>query len=256
VSPHNPVALPLFLISAAYLAFHWRDRGIGPLRFSLAAIAVMVLASCFTITTLGPKHLVILLPFLTVIVAASIGKAWSQRGRRGSLAVLVLLIAMAAAQFAADLGNDRRYLRSLAATGGVGLFSSAHGDLASYLVANGIAHPLAGDWGFDSNLEVLSQGRVRVRQIFEVTEALPYPFTREQAREALSSPESVFLFHAAPISAAPGRFEAVAAVAREMGVGLSLAATFRDRRGQPVALVYRPSTTGSAGSLPRPGDGT
>ena len=256
ISPQNPVALPLFLVSAVCLAFHWRERETGLLRFSLMAIAVMVLASCFTITTLGPKHLVILLPFTTVIIAAAIGRAWSKRRRRGSLAILVLLVALAAAQLTADIGNDRRYLRSLAATGGVGLFSSAHSDLATYLMANGVAHPLAGDWGFDSNLEVLSQGRVRVRQIFELTEAPPYQFTRQQARGALRSRESVFLFHAEPISATPGRFQAVAAVAREMGVDLKLAAAFRDGRGRPVAFVYRPSAAEPTKAPTGPGDGT
>jgi len=255
-SLHSPAALPLFLVSAAYLAFNWRERGAGLLRFSLVAVAVMVFASCFTITTLGPKHLVILLPFTTVIVAAAIGRAWSQRQRRGSLVALVLLVTLAAAQFTADIGNDHRYLRSLSATGGVGLFSSAHGDLCTYLVANGIAQPLAGDWGFDSNIEVLSQGRVRVRQIFELTEAPPYPFTRRQAREALRSPDSVFLFHDESISATPGRFQAIVAIAKEMGLLLRLAATFRDGRGRPVAFVYRPSPAGPAGASPGPGAGT
>ncbi len=254
VSPHNPVALPLFLLASTYLVVRWRDAGTGLLRFSLLATVVIVFASCFTISTLGPKHLVILLPFPTVLVAAAVGKAWSWRRRPSSLVVFSLLVTMAAAQLGWDLADDRRYLMSLAATQGVGMFSSAHGELTEYLLAEGVQLPMAGDWGFDSNLETLSQGRVRVRQIFDLTEPPPYAFTRRQTQEALRSPESVFLFHAESIAAAPGRFVATAAVAKEMGVRLALAATFRDGRGEPVALVYRASPAKPARTAEGVGD--
>jgi len=250
-SPRNALALPLFLAAAVSLIALGRGPVPRRLIFCLISIAVIVLASCFTISTLGPKHLVILLPFPTLIVAGALSKAWSERSRPASAVLFLVLSALAAAQLAWDLSNARQYHRSLAATGGTGLFSSAHDQLARYLVAHRVRQPLAGDWGFDSNLEVLSQGRARVRRIFELLEPPPYAFTREQARAALRDPASMFLFHEPRISATPGRFQAVAAVAEQAGAPLARVATFRDGLRRPVIYVYRSVSHG-----PRGGDWT
>jgi hypothetical protein len=196
------------------------------------------LASCFTITTLGPKHLVLLLPFPTVIVAGALAAAWADRARPGWLAALIALSALGIAQFAWDLRDDSQYLRWLSRTGGVGQFSSAHNQLAEYLLARGIARPLAGDWGFDSNLEVLTGERVRVDQIFDLREPAPFAFTRRRARETLPEPGSVYLFHAEQYAAAPGRFDAVRDEAQALGLQLIQVASFTDGLGRPVVLVY------------------
>jgi len=238
VAPRNWISPGLFALSAAYLLTRGRRPELHRLHLSLVAVVVIVLASCFTITTLGPKHLVLLLPFLTVVVAGAIGTAWKQRARPASLAVLLLLAILCAAQFAWDLGNDYRYLRSLAVTGGTGLFSSANNRLSEYLVAHRIRQPLAGDWGFDSNLEVLSRGNVRVRQVFELAERPPFAFTRQQVRSALRDADSVYLFHAPSYAAAPGRLEAFLAEARDASVALAPAVSFRDGLGRPVIVLY------------------
>jgi len=237
-APRNPLSLWLFLAAAGYLVLHWKIPGLRRVRFCLLALAALLLASCFTITTLGPKHLVIMLPFPPIITAGALGLAWSRRHRLRSRMVFALLSLLAVLQFAWDLHSDLRYHRVLSATGGVGLFSHAHNQLADYLLLHRAYHPLAGDWGFQDNLEVLSAGRVSVGQIFELTDPSPYPFTREQARRLLKDPEAVFIFHAEPFAAAPGRLEAVRQVAAEMGVRLSQEAVFKDGLGRPVILVY------------------
>jgi hypothetical protein len=243
-APRNPLAIAAFLAAAAYGIA--RGRHGGPrLRFSLIAIAVIVLASCFTISTLGPKHLVILLPFLAVVTAWAVGRAWAERkGAVGRLAFVVLAV-LCVAQFAWGMCDNGRYLRTLAATGGVGLFSAAHDELARYLDAHGARGPLAGDWGFDSNLEVLTQGRVQVKQIFDLREAPPYRYTREQTRAALADPGSVFLFHADAVAAAPGRRAAFLDEARNVGVAVTTAAVLRDGRGEPVIYVYQARGSGA-----------
>ena len=237
-TPRNPIGVVLFLLAAACLLARLRRPGLRRLHFSLVAVAVILLASCFTITTLGPKHLVLLLPFPTVIVAGALAAAWADRARPGWLAALIALSALGIAQFAWDLRDDSQYLRWLSRTGGVGQFSSAHNQLAEYLLARGIARPLAGDWGFDSNLEVLTGERVRVDQIFDLREPAPFAFTRRRARETLPQPGSVYLFHAEQYAAAPGRFDAVRDEAQTLGLQLIQVASFTDGLGRPVVLVY------------------
>ncbi len=238
-TPHNPIALILFGAAAACILARWRSADRRRALLCLIAVALMLAASCFTISTLHPKHLVIVLPFVPVIVAAALGLAYAERSRPASVAALAVLAALCTLQLGWDLRNSARYHRSLAATGGVGLFSSAHNELADYLIANDVARPLAGDWGFQDNLTVLSAGRIATRQIFELTEEPPHPFTREQARLTLGDPSSVYLFHDEAIAAAPERFAAFQEVADELGVDIGLAATFTDGWGDPVIHVYR-----------------
>ena len=150
-----------------------------------------------------------------------------------------MLSLLAALQFGQDLRNDLSYHQSLATTGGVGLFSSAHNQLAPWLLANDISQPLARDWGFADNLALLSAGEIRVRQIFGLADPPPFPFTREQARQTLQDPESVYLFHAEAYAAAPDRFAAVREVADELDLHLISVATFTDGLGRPVIHVYQ-----------------
>jgi hypothetical protein len=208
----------------------------------LVAVPVILFASCFTISTLHPKHLVIMLPFTAVVVAAALGIAWGDRARPRSGVALVVLAALCIGQFGWDIRNSMLYHRTLAATGGLGLFSSAHNELADYLLDNGVERPLAADWGFLDNLTVLSGGRIAVQQIFQTTEPPPYQFTRDQVRGTLHDPSSVYIFHDESATATPGRLEAFLDVAEQTGADLQHAATFADRRGSPVIHVYRPAS--------------
>lgn len=238
-TPHNYFAPLLLAVAAAYLLLHLRTPGLRRVHFCLLAIIIILIASCFTISTLDPKHLVILLPFLPVVVVAAITLAWSRRSQTLSRRAFVVLSLLAALQFGQDLRNDLRYHESLTATGGVGLFSSAHNQLASWLLANDISQPLAGDWGFMDNLSLVSAGEIRARQIFGLADPPPFPFTREQARRTLQNPESVYLFHAEEYAAAPDRLAAVREVADELDLHLIGVATFTDGLGRPVIHVYR-----------------
>lgn len=240
-SPHNPIAPWLFALAAAYHLWRWRVPGANRVRFCLIALAVLLLASCFTITTLGPKHLIVMLPFPHLLIAAALGSALRDRGRLASRILAPLLALLCVASFAFDLRSDFRYRRALAATAGVGLFSSAHNAVADYLAHRDIARPLAADWGFADTVELLTAGGVIPRQIAELSEPPPYPFTRAHAGETLADPSSRYLFHAEPWAAAPGRYGAVEDVAAEMGLRLELIEAFPDGIGRPVVLLYRPS---------------
>jgi hypothetical protein len=234
----------LFVLAAVILVARWRASGWRRARFCLIGLAVMLIASCFTISVLGPHHLVILLVFPSVVIAAAFAVSWSNR--RGPLfrAALLALAVLAALQFAWDCSNSLAYRRSLAMTRGVGAFSSAHNDVANWLAGQGIDDPLAADWGLRYNVEVVAAGAVVPRSIIELYEPHPFAFTREQARETLRDPGSVYLFHAEDVALARGRHRAIAEVAAELGLELVTVETFADGLGRPVVLVARPQPMG------------
>lgn len=244
---HNPVAPLLFAAAVVYLLLRRRQPEMYWARVVLLTVVVVTLASCFTISTLGPKHLVVLLPLLPVVVVGAIGGAWTDRNHPLSRAALALLAPLAVLQFGWDLANSVRYHQALSGTGGVGLFSTAHNELARFLVSQGITAPLTLDWGMQSNLEVLSAGRVRSRSLGELREAAPYPSTRRQIRAALHEPATVFLAHPEAIAAAPGRFQLLLSEADQQGISLVSLATFYDGNGDPIVGVYTPRRIPSAG---------
>jgi hypothetical protein len=237
-APRNPLAVITFVAAVVYGLATGGFASVR-FRFCLLTIGLILLASCFTISTLDPKHLVLLLPFLPVAIAWSLSKAWSKRDRLSGRVAFIVLALLCSGQFVWQLRNGNQYLRSLAATGGTGLFSSAHDTLTRYLVEHNIRQPYAGDWGFDANLEYLSRGQVRVQQIFELSEAAPYRFTREQVRAAVAQPESVFLFHGDSSTAAPGRRAAFLEEVKTAGAAMEEPLVLRDGRGEAVIYVYR-----------------
>jgi hypothetical protein len=236
--PQNPLAIVFFVCAATCLLASCGRQGLRRFRFLLAALAVIVVESCFTISTLGPKHLVIVLPLSAVVAAGGLSVTWARRGRAGWLAAFIALSCLAVAQFAWQLSLNHQHLRSLSHTGGTGLFSSAHDRLATYLGESGIHRPLAGDWGFESNLETLTGGQVLVDQIIALGEPPPFSFTRERARATLGDPASVYIFHVETYAVAPGRLEAVREEAERLGVELKQIESFRDGLGRPVIAVY------------------
>jgi hypothetical protein len=238
--PRNSLAIIFFVCAAACLLATCGCQGVRRLRFALAALAVILVESCFTISTLDPKHLVIVLPLSAVVAAGGLSVTWTRRGTACGLVAFIALACLAGAQFVWQLSLNQQHLRSLAHTKGTGLFSSAHDRLAAYLDESDIRRPLGGDWGFQSNVETLTRGQVLVDQIIELREPPPFSLTRERARSTLGDPESVYIFHAETYAVAPGRFEAVREEAEKLGVELKQIESFEDGVGRPVILVYRP----------------
>ena len=72
-------------------------------------------------------------------------------------------------------------------TGGSGRFSDAIYKLADYLDAEHIAEPIALDWGITAQTRVLTNDRVRPREIFGFS-VEPTDEFRQQARSLLKDP--------------------------------------------------------------------
>jgi hypothetical protein len=117
---------------------------------------------------------------------------WRDKGRAaiGALtAALVLLLLVGG-----DLWVDYQYQATMNDTRGLATASNAIYRLADYLQAESITAPLAVDWGFSKNLQILTQGKVNPREIYGFGKQGDDVFVGE-IRKYLADPGNLYLFH-------------------------------------------------------------
>jgi 4-amino-4-deoxy-L-arabinose transferase-like glycosyltransferase len=241
----NVFAMPALAIAAAAGSLLALRRPVGERRrwFAvLASIAATVAASAFTVSGLWATHLFILVPLPQMALAAA--AAWLARTAAGRLhparpawlaaGLAALLLALPVSR---DLWVSQQHHATLAETGGSGRFSDAVYKLAAYLDAQGIAQPVALDWGIEKNVRVLTADRVRPVEIFGFTPE-PGAAFEEQARALLRDPSRryVVLWDRFAVYNRRLAFEQIA---RQMGLDVAEAFIAHERSGLPVYVVLQ-----------------
>ncbi|MFQ5822200.1 MAG: ArnT family glycosyltransferase, partial [Candidatus Heimdallarchaeota archaeon] len=257
----NKLYIPLFTVAFLFYLvvslLPMKSINKKKIRFILILFITLFIFSCFTIGGLTPHHLLILLPLPQVIISSFIYDAVgllrgfdpSDRVRR-VLTIVPLTVAMAIVIL--DLGVVKSYHGAMNETGGTGMFSDAIYDLASYLQDNDIATPLAIDWGFRKNIQLLTKGAVNPIEIFQYSWNPNEEFYGEVSRR-LSDPNHRYLFHAEEFTSFK-RYDAFERVVREAGKAVQLDRAFYQRDGTPVYYVYRVANPGQGYFLWKEGE--
>jgi len=236
--------------------------------FPLLMMAFMVVESCATVSSLWPEHYLILLPLPQLAIAAGVsvlvrrsGLSTSQsgdesalscadRGVRERLTPLNLLdlsklalgaaILIVALLMGGDLWVDWRYHRALAYCGGLRAHSDAVYKLADYLDEQGVASPLAMDWGIKTSVQFLTLGRVNPVELFGYESTMDVdPTLEERLAPFLENSDSLFIFHSKEATAFQGRREAFERLAEAGGKKLMVEKILYDRGGEPVFELVR-----------------
>jgi hypothetical protein len=219
--------------------------------FPFLMLAFMVLASCFTVSDLWLTHYAILVPFLPMAIAVAsdtlvrhaIPLGAGQKGnpiRRliPGLVVFLVMIVLAVS----DLQVDLSYHQALTRSGGYAAHSDASYELARYLQGQGIASPLAMDWGIDAPVQFLTVGAVNPIEIFgyewEPTEAF-----EERLGSFLSNPDNLYIFHS-PGETVFHRRQAFDKLVVEMDKVSRVEEVILDRSGKSIFVLVRVSEGG------------
>lgn len=223
----------------------WEDDSkiIKGLLFCILMLAIMLIASIITVSGFGSQHLLILLPFCVLLCILFFGSLTTLARLQNLLSKqhlhLVISLGGVVVFFFLVIGSlniDTIYLRALNRTHGSGQFSDAIYELADYLEENGIARPVAVDWGFSSNILLLTIGKVKPVEISGYTVAPGGEFI-EACSKHFSIPDNVYLFHS-PEFTAFKRFDTFKKVAEQMNKQVILEKTFDQRDGKPVIALY------------------
>lgn len=177
------------LIGWAYLR---RRRGNPDHRseFLLLVTGLMLALSTFTVSTLRPMHLLMMMPLPVLIISRGLDFL---RHRLWFVIVLVVLLG-------GDFVTDVKYYQSLLETRGIGLYSSGIFDLVQYLCEHRARKVIACDWRLLQLVEFVSGGEIKGTEIFGYEpgyEGVAVSFY-ERLDEALQDLENVYLFYAPP----------------------------------------------------------
>jgi len=184
----------------------------------------------------GPHHYVLAYPFPHLAIAAVAAWGWNRlRGARRLAPVLLV-----AAVVITMVGWSARELRILRATGGAGNWSDASYDIAAWLQEHPPNTVLCMDWGFSHPLLLLSQGRLNERDMsMTIGNPRPDEFAGRVQRlvPLLFRPGTLYLFHSPRYQNFAGVREVFDEAVRRTGMRERVAATFKQRNGEEVALL-------------------
>jgi 4-amino-4-deoxy-L-arabinose transferase-like glycosyltransferase len=174
--------------------------------FPFLMLAVMLLASCFTVSALWFTHYSILVPFAPMAIAVALDLlarytfppvarlGSGEAGRLWRLVPSLVVIVAAGVLGARDLQVDLRYHQALGRSGGYAAHSDASYKLARSLQARGAHSPLAMDWGIDATVQFLTGGSVNPIEIFGYEWEAGEAFAARVAG-FLPHPDSLYIFH-------------------------------------------------------------
>ncbi|MGE5603435.1 MAG: ArnT family glycosyltransferase, partial [Nitrososphaerales archaeon] len=247
-------ALAIALVVILYLLARNRLEYSRTRVYLLLILFVSILVqSAFTITGLGPTHLMILWPMPQALIAMALLSIptlipASKRALPALVVVLTLVLV------ASEAWTTWQYHRTLAATGGVGSFSDSIPALASDLARDGVTRPIALDWGFRRSIQLLTGGRVNAEERFDYashpTDVYRNYINDAVSRDSRSETSKVYLFHAPEHTVFEGHWEPFEEAAYRYGLTPVLSKTYRQRNGEPVSLVYRLEPAAPLQSLP------
>jgi hypothetical protein len=253
-----PVVFCISVVGIAFLLFgqRYRPGWLKPYNdqagtdkakfvFLLSMLALILVQSCFTVSGLGATHLLIMLPLPQLIIALFMDLLFQVITPKALPSALMAVVLLALA--AQDLRVDFQYYQALQRSGGLGRFSDAIYELAQYLEDNHITSPLAVDWGFKNNIQILTQGKVNPIEIFQYNWNPNDEFFKEVSRH-LKDPNNRYLFYAEEFASFK-RYDAFERIVRQENKAIQLERVFYQRDGKPVYYLYRVTTPGQAYSL-------
>ena len=260
----NVYAVPTFVIAVVvgsllvYRRAAWRKW-----LALLAAIAITVFISAFTVSGLWATHLFIILPLPQMVVASAAVWLSTRLGRlagriarpqhKGQLQgiaptnapipnlqspiSLVFLCLLLALPFSRDLWVSAQHHAKLAETGGSGRFSDAVYKLADHLDRAQLSAPIALDWGIEKNVRVLTDDRVRPEEVFGFT-AEPDDAFKNRVKDLLKDPARQYIVLWDRF-AVYNRRKAFTQIANEMGLQVTETFIAHERSGLPVYVMLQ-----------------
>lgn len=155
------------------------------------------------------------------------------KGRLPATAVLSLMIA-------SNLLVDASYLRALSREGGRGFFSDAIYELAEHALQQQDKRLIIMDWGFSTQLLLLSRGRIDKEEIFwELINGGPEEQALNRLHERAKDPSALFLFHAPDSTVYQNPRLLFQKMLERYQLKAETVRVFLHRRGDPVYVLLR-----------------
>jgi len=245
--PGRAVGAVVLALSVAYIALrcalarHEPDGRREHARRLFLLMTVLTIVPLSTVSTshIGATYLFVIVPFTWLLIALSLRDGWQWLRARVRRPIAELAVAGLVGLLVFHHCSMNVWIhRSLARTGGAGLWSDAISTLARRLEERYAGRPIiAMDWGFARNIEVLTRGRVRPREVYEFR-SRPSPRFEAVCAGLLRDPANVYLFHVPRHTAFNGVWEIFIRTAGRLRKRVRLEEEVYERTGSPNARIY------------------
>ena len=235
-----PRALVVVGVIALGLVF-WRARGKWRrLLFPYLTLALMVVASIFTVSALWFTHQAIMLPWASLALAVGLAMAVKQLGDFGRAVHWVaigLAILTVVGLMALDVRVTGKYHAALSESGGFGGHTAAVYELVEYLEAEGETRPYAMDWGIQDPVQFLSEGEINPVELagFEFEAGADF---EQRVVDSFEDTSHIYIFHA-PSETIFEREDLFEVAMQNHGLTLSSREVIRDEGERPIYLILR-----------------
>jgi 4-amino-4-deoxy-L-arabinose transferase-like glycosyltransferase len=196
----------------------------------LLVIAVFI---CLTAEATGAHHVIALYPFVFAVIAFAFCELGNWLGKSRMWASGFLLSACLLPLLLTQLVIDARYLHSFRTKGGVGFWSDAIYELASFARENRDKFLVVMDWGFGNQLSLLSNNQIRYEEfVCDAGKDL------ERCLEPLTARAKILLVFHAPPFGDQVVLNAYRNCVEKKHLHAQINKAFFQRDGRPVYLVY------------------
>jgi 4-amino-4-deoxy-L-arabinose transferase-like glycosyltransferase len=237
---------PWILVTLPFLLFGHGSRSNKDrqaFHFVVLLASFILLEILVTHQALGWHHFMLLFPFTQIIIAYGLARLLQpadtgtrQLRHTAHWVAACLLISLVGT----NLLMDVKYLRSLSRDGGRGIFSHAIYELAEYANENPENTYLLMDWGFSTQLLLLSRGAIKKEEIFWSLLGTPDEGAlADNLHRRFQEPATRFVFRASgqEVFKQPKRFFEI--LLGRHGLAAETVKTFYQRDGQPIYFIQR-----------------
>jgi 4-amino-4-deoxy-L-arabinose transferase-like glycosyltransferase len=222
----------LLLISIFLISKRLRDP--RPILFVGSILLIIAALICLTGEATGAHHVISLYPFIFIVIAFTACELGNWLTRSHALASGILAGVLLLPLCLIHIVLDTRHLQSFKRTGGVGVWSDAVYDLASFARQNPDRKFMLMQWGLGNQFPLLSDERTRYQEF-----ACDGPDLLESCIEPLIAQTDALLVFYAPPLGDKLLFDAFKKSVERNHLQARLRKTFFQRDGRPVYLVYQ-----------------
>ncbi len=223
-----------FLVSIASFPLWWPNRRI--VLFALIVLAVAWLQMLFTKGAgTGAHHVALLWPLPHIVIGTALAGAFKSRpGPKVAAAAVLTVLCLT------NVLVVNQYLSQFIRNGPTNIWTDAILPLSDALIPFEKHHVFAVDWGMDTALRVLHQGRFDT--LWTEGEILSHELTpddRAAVSRGLALPGAIFVTHTPSYELQPGTSKRLIAVAGDLGYRRHLIARINDSNGRPIFEISR-----------------
>jgi len=211
-----------------------------PIGMFFALLAILIVAEIYlTRLPVGWHHFMMLWPFHYIALCVFLLQSATRLATRSSITCNLPVVVLAC-MIASNLIVDAIYLRSFSKEGGRGFFSDAIYQLADHALEKSDQRFLLMDWGFSTQLLLLSRGSIKKEELFwELRSAGNEEQQLSDLRKRAIQPNNLFLFHSSPYTVFEKPRELFERMLRRYKLRSETVKVFFHRRGDPAFFLLR-----------------